>query len=190
MDCSLPGSSTHGIFQARILEWVFLTQGSNPGLPHRRQTLYPLSHQEGPGQQVILSKLKSDHISVYAKPLNTLSCLHVTRSELSPSSHCLSPSLSHLIFQSPFPMMLLPPQPPVGPQTHWKRTPTTGLWQLPCTMPGLLFLPPGISLQGSLPHPFQFSIQLILLITSGGAGKDAQVRHRSKPETFTMVEKP
>ena len=22
MDCSLPGSSTHGIFQARMLEWV------------------------------------------------------------------------------------------------------------------------------------------------------------------------
>ena len=129
MDCSLPGSSVHGIFQARILEWVampssrgssqprdqtqmshvscigsrffttsstwkaqfssvqfsrsvvsnslwphglkyarllcpwdfpgkntgvgchfllqgiFPTQGSNPGLLHCRQTLYPLSHQ-------------------------------------------------------------------------------------------------------------------------------------------------
>ena len=22
MDCSLPGSSVHGIFQARVLEWV------------------------------------------------------------------------------------------------------------------------------------------------------------------------
>ena len=38
VDCSLPGSSVHGIFQARILRWVaisfsggiFLTQGSNP----------------------------------------------------------------------------------------------------------------------------------------------------------------
>ena len=35
MDCSPPGSSVRGIFQARILEWVailqrtFLTQGSN-----------------------------------------------------------------------------------------------------------------------------------------------------------------
>ena len=53
MDCSLPGSSIHEIFQARILEWVatafsrgiFLTQGSNLGLPHCRQTLYNLSHQ-------------------------------------------------------------------------------------------------------------------------------------------------
>ena len=53
MDCSLPGSSVHAIFQARILEWVaipflqgiFLTQGSNPGLLHCRQILYFLSHQ-------------------------------------------------------------------------------------------------------------------------------------------------
>ena len=40
MDCSLPGSSIHGIFLARTLKWVchfllqgiFPTQGSNPGL--------------------------------------------------------------------------------------------------------------------------------------------------------------
>ena len=56
MDCSLPGSSVHGIFQARVLEWVaisfsrviFPTQGSNPGLLHRRQMLYRLSHQGRP----------------------------------------------------------------------------------------------------------------------------------------------
>ena len=53
MDCSLPGSSVHGILQARILEWVshfllqgiFLTQGSNLGLLHCRQMLYHLSLQ-------------------------------------------------------------------------------------------------------------------------------------------------
>ena len=53
MDYSPPGSSVHGIFQARILEWVaisfsrgiFPTQRLNPGLPHCRQILYPLSHQ-------------------------------------------------------------------------------------------------------------------------------------------------
>ena len=26
MDCSLPGSSAHGIFQARVLEWVAVRQ--------------------------------------------------------------------------------------------------------------------------------------------------------------------
>ena len=53
MCCSLPGSSVHGISQARVLEWgshfllqgIFPTQGSNPSLQHCRQTLYHLSHQ-------------------------------------------------------------------------------------------------------------------------------------------------
>ena len=53
MDCSTPGSSVHGVLQARILEWVaisfskviFPTLGSNSGLPRCRQTLYRLSHQ-------------------------------------------------------------------------------------------------------------------------------------------------
>ena len=54
MDCSLPGSSIHGIFQARVLEYffllqgIFLTLGLDPGLPHCRQTLYCLSHQGSP----------------------------------------------------------------------------------------------------------------------------------------------
>ena len=56
MNCSLSGSSVHGIFQARVLEWVaisfsrviFPTQGLNPGLLHRRQMLYRLSHQGSP----------------------------------------------------------------------------------------------------------------------------------------------
>ena len=103
MDCSLSGFSVHGIFKARILEWValswsrslfpspnpgfeltsptlqadslpaeppqkpkntgvgspsllqriFLTQGSNPGLPPCRQILYQLSYQESPDKQHI-----------------------------------------------------------------------------------------------------------------------------------------
>ena len=47
-DCSPPGSSVHGILQARILEWVaipfilriFLIHRSNPGLSYCRQILY------------------------------------------------------------------------------------------------------------------------------------------------------
>ena len=30
MDCSSPGSSVHGIFQARVLEWVALTPPRKP----------------------------------------------------------------------------------------------------------------------------------------------------------------
>jgi len=29
MDCSLPGSSVHGIFQARVLEWVAIVFSKN-----------------------------------------------------------------------------------------------------------------------------------------------------------------
>ena len=50
MDCSLPGFSVHGIFQARVLEWVAISfsRGSSRRRDRtlRRQTLYPLSHQE------------------------------------------------------------------------------------------------------------------------------------------------
>ena len=60
MECSPPGSSVHGILQARILEWVlspgiFPTQGSNPGLPHCRRSLYQLKHQGSPRIRVSLS---------------------------------------------------------------------------------------------------------------------------------------
>ena len=58
MDCSLPGSYVHGIFQARILEWghhfflpgIFLTQGLNPGLLHYRLfTTEPPGKSQGKG---------------------------------------------------------------------------------------------------------------------------------------------
>ena len=39
-----PGNST-GVDCHFLLQEVFPTQGSNPGLPHCRQTLYHLSHQ-------------------------------------------------------------------------------------------------------------------------------------------------
>ena len=59
MNCSPPGSSVHGILQARILEWVAMlsSRGSswhqelNPYLLHLlhcRQVLYPLSHLGNP----------------------------------------------------------------------------------------------------------------------------------------------
>ena len=52
MDCILPGFSIHGIFQARVLEWVAvsLSRGSSRSrdwtqvYPHYRQMLYCLNH--------------------------------------------------------------------------------------------------------------------------------------------------
>ena len=53
MDCSPPGFSVHGDFPSKntgvgslsLLQGIFLTQGSNPDLPHCRRILYQLSHQ-------------------------------------------------------------------------------------------------------------------------------------------------
>ena len=76
MDCSLPGFSVHGIFQARVLEWVaisfskgiVLTQGSNSGLLHCRQTLCPLSHQ-GSSSYGVPRKRKKKFTGLSLRPL-------------------------------------------------------------------------------------------------------------------------
>ena len=62
IDCSPPGSSVHGVLQARILEWVgsalpqgiFPTQELNLGLLRCRQILYCLSPQESPWSRASL----------------------------------------------------------------------------------------------------------------------------------------
>ena len=56
MDCSLLGSPVHGDSPGKntwvgclaLLQGIFPTQRSNPGLPHCRQTHYHLSHQGSP----------------------------------------------------------------------------------------------------------------------------------------------
>ena len=61
--CSLPGSSVHGISQAKILEWValsfsggmFQTQELNPGLLHCKWILYWRSPQGSPTWDMLSS---------------------------------------------------------------------------------------------------------------------------------------
>ena len=56
MDCNLPGFSVHGDSPRQeywsrlhsLLQRIFPTQGSNPSIPHCRQSLYHLSHQGRP----------------------------------------------------------------------------------------------------------------------------------------------
>ena len=42
-----PGQNT-GVGRLSLLQGIFPTQGSNPGLPHCRQILYQLSHKGNP----------------------------------------------------------------------------------------------------------------------------------------------
>ena len=69
MNCSLPGSSVHEDFPAKntgvgchaLLQGIFPTQGSNPGLPYCGQILYQLSYKGSPciGWRSELSKGKT-----------------------------------------------------------------------------------------------------------------------------------
>ena len=102
MDCSLPGSSLHGILQARVLECVaifllqgiFLTQGSNPGLLLCRQTLYQLIHKEGPG-----SHYRSETVKITV--INTTWVLLARCFRLWVPMGCSPPgSFVHVIFQA------------------------------------------------------------------------------------------
>ena len=60
LDCSPPGSSVHGIFQARILKWVVISFSSgsslNLGLLHWQADSLSLSHQ---GKHIITQNFKN-----------------------------------------------------------------------------------------------------------------------------------
>ena len=63
MDCSLPGSSIHGIFQARILEWVaILVEGIKLGLLETSESLLgtdsPWTHWHNKLYSTVLSVSK------------------------------------------------------------------------------------------------------------------------------------
>ena len=71
-DCSLPASSVHGIFQARILEGVaisfsriFPTQGSNPCLLHWQGDSSPLNHLGGPTSIILYTDYTSNEKKLF-----------------------------------------------------------------------------------------------------------------------------
>ena len=101
MVCSLSASSVHGIFQARILEWVAIAfsrdlpyQGSNPGLLHCRQTFLP---SEPPGKHFTIMHINilwnihnfSHFLSVLGK-MNTKKCSRIWRSSIYIKFICFS----------------------------------------------------------------------------------------------------
>ena len=82
MDCSLllhpwdfPGKST-GVGCHFLLQGIFPTQGSNPGLLHCRQTLHRLSHQGSscpiPGTNYFLGQSHSSKHSSHVRPNDSL----------------------------------------------------------------------------------------------------------------------
>ena len=62
MDCSLPGSSFHGIFKARVLEWVAISFSRASSRPRdwtqvSCRHFYPLSHHGSPWKHRHLANL-------------------------------------------------------------------------------------------------------------------------------------
>ena len=45
IDCSLPGSSVHGIFQARILEWVAMSISRGSSQPRAQTPIFCIGRQ-------------------------------------------------------------------------------------------------------------------------------------------------
>ena len=77
-----PGQNT-GVGSLSLLQGIFRTQGSNPGLPHCRQILYQLSHKGSPGQSQIWSWQESElQESELLSAKSGHSGLHIQKREL------------------------------------------------------------------------------------------------------------
>ena len=104
VDCSPPGSSVHGISQARILEWgaiiqvIFPTQGLNPGLLHYRQIPFCLSQQRSPknqGSQLFKSQSKGKNQEHWSPRVENV-CSHSSREQICPLPFCSIQALSRV----------------------------------------------------------------------------------------------
>ena len=80
---STPWTVVHGTLQARntgvgsLLQGIFPTQGSNLGLPHCRQTLYHLSHQEV--SDIVVSEIKKFQSLLHFPVAQMVKCLPTMR---------------------------------------------------------------------------------------------------------------
>ena len=91
MVCSSPGSSAHGDSLGKntavgchfLLQGIFPTQGSNPGLPHCRQILDCLSHQGNPWTHTIdIIPVISGIALLWALHMNVHCYMHVNVTSL------------------------------------------------------------------------------------------------------------
>ena len=60
MDCSPPGSSVHGIFQARVLEWVAISFSGGPSWPKNRTPVSLIA-----GRHFTLWATREAHLRAY-----------------------------------------------------------------------------------------------------------------------------
>ena len=80
-----------------LLQGIFLTQGLNPGLPHWRQTLYPLSHQ---GSFIyLLREMTSKSCFVWLSPVKKKTQLETSNYSLPSNSYILMYMMGFLVAQ-------------------------------------------------------------------------------------------
>ena len=104
MDCSLPGSSAHGIFQARTLEWaaisssrgwIFPTQRLKPCILHWQAESLPMSPQGSPlALWKLTNGIKKGRKMIVQEPGALAFCASSSSSALLPLSDCLEQILS------------------------------------------------------------------------------------------------
>ena len=88
----LPGFSIHGDSPGKnvgvgchaLLQGIFPTQGSNPGLPHCRQNLYCLSNQGSPFYSIICTQNIQKTVSEceYSQAVQVVGCNLMFKSEV------------------------------------------------------------------------------------------------------------
>ena len=80
-----PGHNT-GVSSLSLLQGIFPTQGSNPGLLHWRQILHCLSHQGSPTSHLVICQIQCLLPSRFLQDQTSPPSLPLTPSYISPSS--------------------------------------------------------------------------------------------------------
>ena len=116
MNCSLPDSFVHGIFLARILEWVAISYSRRSSL---LQEIFPT---QGLNPRVHLLHWQVDSLPLSMKFYHEIAAVQ---------SHLRTPLLLLVILLCPSHLWLLPPLKPWPPQSHpWGLKPISSTFLL------------------------------------------------------------
>ena len=125
MDCSLPGSSVHGISQARILVWVTISSSrasSHPGIEPGSQALagdsLPLSHQGSPTGQSHKKHTARGKTKNYSKHTVWASSASMALKWSNANDNCQGQQLFWLLVSQEREGLWAPPLPAGGSEGH------------------------------------------------------------------------
>ena len=82
MDCSLRGSSVHGIFQARVLEWVSISFSRGSSQPRDRTRVSCIAGADALPSELPRKSYRDDHIKTLLEALGCLLAIRKTPAAL------------------------------------------------------------------------------------------------------------